>query len=275
MSPAAVIQVAASAIDSGGCCSAQVTAAVNNTASACGRAATLAAAASRSTSAGESSSPRSVPVIDVMTQSKQGPLTETGGNSLLWKGILHESGVRPRWFRPLFGIRSLVSSVRSLRSLLDHLGLRPLSAYVPGLVCPLASLAARPPWLGSPLGVRPWSRLIARFARCSTTPGCGRPSACGLRLVCPLASLAARPPHRRPKCNGPSAAVVDVGLGGVDLSWLRRMQNSLPSGSARTSQPVPSTFRRSSSWRAPSSRSVASRRRGGRRWVRGRGGSGS
>ena len=66
------------------------------------------------------------------------------------------------------GVRPLVSSVRSLRSLLDHRWLRPpRSAY------------------------GPWSRLSARFARCSTT-GCGRPRRTWSRL--PLASLAARPP---------------------------------------------------------------------------------
>ncbi len=48
-----------------------------------------------------------------------------------------------RWLRWAVGVRPLVSSVRSLRSLLDHR------------------------WL------RSWSRLSARFARCSTTGGCG------------------------------------------------------------------------------------------------------
>ena len=37
-----------------------------------------------------------------------------------------------------FGVRDLVSTIRSLRSLLDHLG-------ACGLDCPLASLPARPP----------------------------------------------------------------------------------------------------------------------------------
>ncbi len=87
MSPAAVIQVAASPIDSGGCCSAQVTAAVNKTASAW-VAATLAARATRSTSSGVSSSPGVIGAVDVMTQFKQRAPTETGEIPLPWKGIL-------------------------------------------------------------------------------------------------------------------------------------------------------------------------------------------
>ena len=49
-----------------------------------------------------------------------------------------------------------------------------------GLVCPLASLAARPPVAAvRARRTAAWSRLSARFARCSTTGGCGRAAAYG------------------------------------------------------------------------------------------------
>ena len=97
VSPPGVIQVAASSIDSGGCCSAQVTAAVSSTASAW-VAAARAARAPRSTSAEESSSSKGMLVVDVMTQFKHRPLTETGQFPLLWKGILDQQSVRLCWF---------------------------------------------------------------------------------------------------------------------------------------------------------------------------------
>ena len=101
VSPAAVIQVASSPIDSGGCCSAQVTAAVNSTASAW-MAAARAARATRSTSLGESSSPRLVPMVDVIDEFKHRPLTVSDEIPLLWKGILdHFSPIGSSGFETL------------------------------------------------------------------------------------------------------------------------------------------------------------------------------
>ncbi len=155
VSPPGVIQVAASSMDSGGCCSAQVTAAIIR--SACARlAAAWLSRANTSTSRAESRSPRSVLVVAVMSEFKHRALTETGEISLLWKGILDFLSTPvggPGW---LLGVRRLVPSVRSLRvssvhslrslldhhSLLDHLWLRP----------------ARVSWFRD-----------ARFARSSTT----------------------------------------------------------------------------------------------------------
>jgi hypothetical protein len=51
-------------------------------------AAARAARATASTSPGESRSPGVIGAVDVMTQFKQRPLTETGEIPLLWKGIL-------------------------------------------------------------------------------------------------------------------------------------------------------------------------------------------
>ena len=127
VSPPGVIQVAASSIDSGGCCSAQVTAAtisVGLRAVRCGLALAGEHAAPHARSRGP---PRSVLAVAVMSEFKHRALTETGGIPLLWKGILDflQSGpvVRVasvvRWL--VSSVRSLlVSSVRSLRSLLDH-----------------------------------------------------------------------------------------------------------------------------------------------------------
>ena len=119
VSPPGVIQVAASSIDSGGCCSAQVTAASNR--SACARlAAAWLSRANTSTSRAESRSPRSVLMVAVMSEFKHRALTETDENALLWKGIL-DFFTPARWSR--------VAS----------------RATAFGLVCPLAALAARPP----------------------------------------------------------------------------------------------------------------------------------
>jgi hypothetical protein len=76
----------------------------------------------------------------------------------------------PPRMRPATGVRPLVSSVRSLRSLLDHRGLRSLRRTAP------------------------WSRLFDRCARCSTTGGCGLFGVRPLGLVYSIAALAARPP---------------------------------------------------------------------------------
>ena len=76
VSPPGVIQVAASSIDSGGCCSAQVTAATIR--SACARlAAAWLSRANTSTSREESRSPRSVSVVAVMSEFKHRAPTET------------------------------------------------------------------------------------------------------------------------------------------------------------------------------------------------------
>ena len=122
VSPPGVIQVAASSIDSGGCCSAQVTAAVISTASAC-IAAALASRATRSTSAEESRSSRSMLGVAVMSEFKHRAPTETAGF-------------------PCCG--------------------REFSTFFSGSVVRVGFAAC---------GV--WSRLIARFARCSTTCGYG------------------------------------------------------------------------------------------------------
>ena len=161
VSPPGVIHVAASSIDSGGCCSAQVTAATIRSAWARWAAAWL-SRANTSTSRAESRCSRSVLVVVVMDEFKHRALTETGWNSLLWKGIpdsrlsLRSGLVVPvsssasgEWFRlsARFALCSTtscdgpraspdrsparcstpcwygprVSSDRSLRSLLDHL----------------------------------------------------------------------------------------------------------------------------------------------------------
>ena len=100
VSPPGVIQVAASSMDSGGCCSAQVTAATIR--SACARlAAAWLSRANTSTSRAESRSPRSVLVVAVMSEFKHRALTETGEFPLLWKGILdflHSGSVVPVGF---------------------------------------------------------------------------------------------------------------------------------------------------------------------------------
>ena len=132
VSPPGVIQVAASSMDSGGCCSAQVTAATIRTASAC-IAAALASRATRSTSAEESRSSRSMLGVAVMSEFKHRAPTETGEISLLWKGILDFSQtgpVVPGGFRSSGGWSRLIARF--------------------GLVCPLASLAARPPLAARP-----------------------------------------------------------------------------------------------------------------------------
>ena len=145
--------------------------------------------ANTSTSAGESSAPGVIAGVDVMGQFKQRPLTETVEIPLLWKGILDflPSGFGgPGWH---VGVRPLVSSVRSLRSLLDHRWLRPAARHgvalrtAFGLVCPLASLAARPPGLRPPAGCG-FETLASLTpqppgARCSTTGGCGPAPAYG------------------------------------------------------------------------------------------------
>ena len=168
VSPPGVIQVAASSMDSGGCCSAQVTAATISTASA-RIAAALASRATRSTSAEESRSPRSMLGVAVMSEFKHRAPTETGEIRLLWKGILDfpHSG---RWFR-LASRRAVV-----------------------GLVCPLASLAARPPVVAADRRV-PWFR-DARFARSSTTerPPLRSSSTSGTARLNHRAALAPQPP---------------------------------------------------------------------------------
>ena len=114
----------------------------------------------RSTSLGESSSPGVIGAVDVMTQFKQRPLTDSGEFPLLWKGILD-----------FFSIWVVVPACSW--------------SYGLGLVCPLASLAARPP--GVAVGLRGHVQFRAATAVASlapnhrgsgppmTTPGCGRP----------------------------------------------------------------------------------------------------
>ena len=143
VSPPGVIQVAASSIDSGGCCSAQVTAATIR--SACARlAAAWLSRANTSTSRAESRSPRSVLVVAVMSEFKHRAPTETGRDSPAVEGNSRLSSLRsggPGW---LLGVRCLVSSD------------------------PLASLAARPAVVAADVGAVQWFR-DARFARSSTT----------------------------------------------------------------------------------------------------------
>ena len=104
VSPPGVSQVAASLMDSGGCCSAQVTAATSRSVCALLAAAWL-SRANTSTSRAESRSPCSVLVVAVMSEFKHRALTETGPFPLLWRGnldFLHPRSGGPCW---LLGMR--------------------------------------------------------------------------------------------------------------------------------------------------------------------------
>jgi len=62
-----------------------------------------------------------MPAVAVMSEFKHRALTGTDENALLWKGILDFLHFGSVVSGCLVGVRRLVSSVRSLRSLLDHL----------------------------------------------------------------------------------------------------------------------------------------------------------
>ena len=102
-----------------------------------------------------------------------------------------------RWFRqaqPACGsggcsAHGVVSTVHSLRSLLDHLGFGYSSVYGRVSTDHWLSLAARPPGAAAtPSAYGRW------FRQAQPTCGSGGRSARGSGLDCPLASLAARPP---------------------------------------------------------------------------------
>ena len=99
VSPPGVIQVAASSIDSGGCCSAQVTAASHQDRRAACIAAALASRATRSTSAEESRSSRSMLVVAVMSEFKHRAPTETGRDFACCGREFSTFFTPARWFR--------------------------------------------------------------------------------------------------------------------------------------------------------------------------------
>ena len=101
--------------------------------------------------------------------------------SVLSRGRTGWMSRAPRLSRFAGGVRPLVSSDRSLRSLLDHRWLRRSASGVRPLVSsdPLASLAARPPGLGC-LRRTALPRRSRRAV--STTGGCGCLPAYGLWL---------------------------------------------------------------------------------------------
>ena len=192
VSPAAVIQVAASPIDSGGCCSAQVTAASSRSRLRLVRGAGRSRANTQHVSRGVELPDAGAcgrchdPIQAATTDRNRAEFPAVEGNSRsVWcapqvvplavrrtvLGLvcpLASLAARPPVVAVPLGVRPLVSSVRSLRSLLDHRWLRS-SLRVRRLVSSVRSLRS----LLDHLGVR---FLLGRtvpglvcFARCSTT----------------------------------------------------------------------------------------------------------